>query len=157
MPVSEGKLITNSGISGFVSTTGNETISGSKTFTAGVTVRDASFTIQDDADNTKQAQFQLSGITAGTTRTYTLPNATTPLCGVGASHTITANWVFNTPIRFAGYTVATLPAAGTIGARSVAFVTDSTVTHAGNGGAIVAGGGANFCPVYSDGTNWRIL
>ncbi len=157
MPVSEGKLITNSGISGFVSTTGNETISGSKTFSGGVTVRDANFTIQDDADNTKQAQFQLSGLTTGITRVYSMPNATTSICGVGTNHTVTGNWVFNSYLRLAGYTVAGLPAAGTAGARSVAFVTDATVAHAGNSGNIVAGGGANFCPVYSDGTNWRIL
>ncbi len=98
MPVSEGKLITNSGISGFVSTTGNETISGSKTFSAGVTVRDANFIIQDDADNTKQAQFQVSAVASGVTRTYTLPDTsgnvvlnnlnTTTLGAVTATSTI---------------------------------------------------------------------
>jgi hypothetical protein len=36
------------------------------------------------------------------------------------------------------------------------YVSDSSVTHAGNSGNIVAGGGANFVPVYYDGTNWRI-
>ena len=35
---------------------------------------DATFTLQDDGDATKQARFQLSGITTATTRTYTLPN-----------------------------------------------------------------------------------
>lgn len=41
-----------------------------------VTVKDANLTIQDDADTTKQAKFQMSGISTGTTRTYTMPNAT---------------------------------------------------------------------------------
>ena len=52
--------------------------------------------------------------------------------------------------------VGSLPAAasGNRGARW--FVTDSSVAAAGNYGAIVAGGGANIVPVYSDGTNWRI-
>lgn len=36
------------------------------------------------------------------------------------------------------------------------LVNDSTVAMAGNYGAIVAGGGANTVPVFSDGTNWRI-
>ena len=50
-------------------------------------------------------------------------------------------------------TVAALVAAGTAGAGARAVVTDANATtfH-----AIVAGGGANVVPVFSDGTNWRI-
>lgn len=54
------------------------------------------------------------------------------------------------------YTTASLPAASAIGAGGKASASDSTVTAAGNFGAIYAGGGANFVPLYSDGTNWRI-
>jgi len=39
-----------------------------------ITLRDDRLTLQDNSDITKQAQFQLSGIAAGTTRTYTLPD-----------------------------------------------------------------------------------
>lgn len=44
---------------------------------SGVTLTslDANTTIQDNADPTKQLQFQLSGITTATTRTLTIPNA----------------------------------------------------------------------------------
>jgi hypothetical protein len=53
------------------------------------------------------------------------------------------------------YTVATLPSASgtTAGAGARAFVTDANATTFAS---IVAGGGANGVPVYSDGTNWRI-
>lgn len=54
------------------------------------------------------------------------------------------------------YTTATLPAAATIGAGGRASASDSTVAAAGNFGAVYAGGGANFVPLYSDGTAWRI-
>lgn len=50
-------------------------------------------------------------------------------------------------------TVATLPAAATAGAGARAFVTNANATTFAS---IVAGGGANGVPVYSDGTNWRI-
>lgn len=49
-------------------------------------------------------------------------------------------------------TVAGLPAAS-IGSGYKAFVTDANATTFQS---IVAGGGANKVPVYSDGTNWRI-
>jgi hypothetical protein len=58
--------------------------------------------------------------------------------------------------RTHGLTVATLAAAATAGAGARAFVTDSNVVAAGNFGTVVAAGGANGVPVYSDGTNWRI-
>jgi hypothetical protein len=59
----------------------------------------------------------------------------------------------NGPIRHAVYTVATLPAAGTVGSGTRAAVTDANATTFAS---IVAAGGANGVPVYSDGTNWRI-
>lgn len=37
-------------------------------------MQDSNFAIVDDGDNTKKAVFQASGITAATTRTYTLPD-----------------------------------------------------------------------------------
>lgn len=53
------------------------------------------------------------------------------------------------------FTVVTLPTATPAGQAS--FVSDSTATLSTSAGAIVAGGGANFVPVYSDNAgNWRI-
>jgi len=38
------------------------------------TFSDSAFTVQDNGDATKQLQFQVSGVTTGTTRTLTIPN-----------------------------------------------------------------------------------
>lgn len=54
-----------------------------------ITARDDRFTLQDNVDTTKQAQFQLSGITTGTTRTLTLPNASDTLVGRATTDTLT--------------------------------------------------------------------
>jgi hypothetical protein len=44
-----------------------------------IAVKDTLLTIQDDADTTKQARFNASGVTTGTTRTLSVPNADTRL------------------------------------------------------------------------------
>ncbi len=50
-------------------------------------------------------------------------------------------------------TVAQLPAASSVKAGTRGFVSDANATTFAS---IVAGGGANTVPVYSDGMNWRI-
>ena len=59
-----------------------------------------------------------------------------------------ANYFYSTPIA-----VADLVSAATAGSGARAFVTNATATTFAS---VVAGGGANPVPVYSDGTNWRI-
>lgn len=54
-----------------------------------LTLLDNGFTLQDNADATKQAQFQLSGIATATMRTYTLPDADTTLVGTGTTQALT--------------------------------------------------------------------
>jgi hypothetical protein len=56
--------------------------------------------------------------------------------------------LFSTP-----YTVATLPSAATMGAGARAFVSDANATTFAS---VVAGGGANNVPIFSNGTNWLI-
>ncbi len=63
----------------------NKTFDNSNIFT----VRDDRFTIQDNADTTKQAVFQASGITTATTRTYTLPDRSSTLATLGGNQTFT--------------------------------------------------------------------
>lgn len=56
-------------------------------------------------------------------------------------------------IKVTAVSVANLPSAVTSGAGARATVTDANATTFNS---IVAAGGANIVPVFSDGTNWRI-
>jgi hypothetical protein len=52
---------------------------------------DANFTVYDDADSTKNLQFQLSGITTGQVRTLTVPDASGTLPLLETANTFTQN------------------------------------------------------------------
>ena len=75
------------------------------------TFADNQFTLADGADSTKKAQFQLSGIAAGTQRNFTLPDADTTLVGTGVTQTLTNKTLtsptINTP-TINGGTISTL-------------------------------------------------
>ena len=86
---------------------------------------------------------------AGVSDEITLGNSSiTSMRVPGLTMTAGLKWINN-----GTQTVAALVAAGTAGAGARAVVTDANATtfH-----SIVAGGGANVVPVFSDGTNWRI-
>ena len=71
-----------------------------------------------------------------------------------ASDEITLGNASHKVVRIPGVTlVASLPSASTVGAGARAMVTNANATtfH-----SVVAGGGANVVPVFSDGTDWRI-
>lgn len=72
-----------------VSTSDSQTLTNKTVTSPTITVLDNALTLQDNSDPTKQAQFQLSGITAGQTRVMTLPDASTTLVGTGATQTLT--------------------------------------------------------------------
>jgi hypothetical protein len=66
------------------------------------TVKDAHLTLQDDTDTTKQARFQLSGLTTETTRTYSLPDADATLVGTATTQTLTGKTLSGTDNTFTG-------------------------------------------------------
>jgi hypothetical protein len=60
-------------------------------------VRDANFLIVDESDPTKKIAFQASGITTGTTRTLTAPDASTTIVGTDATQTL-SNKTITAPV-----------------------------------------------------------
>jgi len=75
------------------------------------TVNDDPFVIQDDADATKKMRFETSGITAGATRVFTVPNVTSTIAVLDTGQT------FTRPQSFApnsGTAITITPAAGGI-------------------------------------------
>jgi hypothetical protein len=85
-----------------------------------LTVSDAAFTLQDNTDATKQAQFELSGITTATTRTYTLPNLTGSLATTGTlTQTFSGVTTFSNNVTFSGNNTLNLGTAQTSGVITI--------------------------------------
>jgi hypothetical protein len=73
------------------------------------TLDDDNFTLQDNADTSKKAQFQCSGISGSTTRTFTFPDASTTLVGTATTQTLT-NKTLTSPVidgTWTSYTTST--------------------------------------------------
>ena len=77
-------------------------------------VSDAVFSLVNDADPTKKATFSLSGISAGTTRSFTLPNTSSELAILAGTQTFTGNKTFSGTLTASG-TVTVSAATATIG------------------------------------------
>lgn len=71
------------------------------------TAWDSRFTIQDNADNTKQAIFEASGITTGTTRTFTFPNVSGTLITTADTGTVSTAMIANDAVTLAKLVNAT--------------------------------------------------
>lgn len=95
---------------------------------------------------------------------FNLSNAILVATGDGSikadyNHLRPNTWLFASPVACPTLTVASLVEtfpANLSGAGARIFVSDSVATYAAGVGSIVVGGGTNFVPVYSDGTNWRV-
>ena len=64
-----------------------------------ITLKDINFTLQDNTDTSKQLKFELSGISASTTRTLTVPDANTTIVGTDATQTLTNKTLTNPVIN----------------------------------------------------------
>ena len=72
-------------------------------------IDDDNFTLLDNADGTKKAQFQCSGITSGATRTLTIPDSSDTIVGLAATQTLT-NKTLTSPVidgTWTSYTTST--------------------------------------------------
>jgi hypothetical protein len=111
------------------------------------TTNDDAFTIQDNAVNTKKAKFEASGITAGTTRTYTLPDANGEISVLG--QTIESSEITDGTIAPIDMTAGDYSSVITTGTYSINIsgnaATATTATTANN----LAGGAAGSLPYQS--------
>lgn len=121
----------NVDLSAYATLTGSQTLTNkAHDNTNSYTTKASLFTLQDATDITKQAVFSLSGITTGTTRTYTLPNASTTLIGL-AGGTFSGGVSFSGSSNYFGTSTAT----GTIELASGATISGATKTvNIGTGG-----------------------
>jgi hypothetical protein len=102
--------------SDFGAVAGFITINGLATGAFEASFSNAAFTLQDDTDPTKQAEFQLSALTAGTTRAYTLPDISGALATLAdIVQTFAGTTTFSGTFRHSGAT-------GTFGAATGAAV-----------------------------------
>ena len=112
--------------SGAVTFTGSIVATGA-TVTA-LNVADDQFTIADDGDATKKIAFQASGITTGTTRTFTAPDASGTLALLGGAQTFDGAKTFSGAAAFTS-TVDLSGATTTFAANSVALGKVATIAQ----------------------------
>jgi hypothetical protein len=131
--------------------------------TNGITVKDGSFTLQNSSDTTKIGVFSLAGNTTGTTRTYTLPNASVTLASLTGtetlsgktitSPTITGGTIDNSTITvdsISGHTTSTIVTVGGVQMNNGVVATTGAV----NTNSIAAGAVVPNSLVGSSGTGW---
>src|SRR5690606_38175521 len=95
-------------------------------------ISDAVFSLINDADPTKKAVFSLSGISTGTTRSYTLPNTSSELAILAGTQTFTGNKTFSGKLT-ASCTVTVSRASASIGTAT------TTATYGMGTGATTTG------------------
>ncbi|MCS3451919.1 hypothetical protein M2222_008304 [Bradyrhizobium elkanii] len=110
-----------------------------------ITVNDGSFTLQNTTDTTKKAVFSLSGIGTGTTRTYSLPNASDTFTLNGTAQTLT-----NKTISGASNTITNVALAGLASQGAFTFVGNNTSGSASPTAVDIAALTSKASPASSD-------
>lgn len=99
------------------------------------TVQDDNFIIQDNATTSKKVQFEVSSISASTTRTWAFPDATSTFVGTGIAQTLTNKTIDLTNNTLAA-TLAQLSAAvsddNVVGEAASQTLTNKTIAQATN-------------------------
>lgn len=116
---------------------------------ATITVLDSAFTIQDNIDPSRQMMFQLSGITAGQTRTVTLPDASGTMTLLGNASTGSGSVALATSPTFV------TPTLGVAAATSINFGGGALSTYipwTTYTPTVTMVGGSDTVPVYSTNT-----
>ncbi len=92
----------------------------------------AMVSLVSDADTTKKATFSLAGISAGTTRSFTLPNTSSELAILAGTQTFSGNKTFSGTLTASG-TVTVSAASASIGTAT------TTATYGMGTGATTTG------------------
>jgi len=130
---------TNSGIT---RRSGTEVIAGNWSF------NDSSFTLQDNANSTKQASFELGGLSAGVARTISLPDASGTMITTGNLNNITAVGTLT-----AGVWHGTTVDVAYGGTGSSSFTSNGLIYGNGSGALQVTAAGAPGQVLIANGSN----
>jgi len=110
-----------------------------------IEVRDDKFTVSDGVDSTKKLQFELSGITTGNTRIYTVPDATTALVGTDTTQTLTNKSIDSGQLT------------GTIDAGRFPALTGDVTTSAGSVATTIANTAVTYAKMQNISATQKIL